>query len=146
MTLKILKWLTPVICYIIYTGFHLIWNYIHDLLRKVPPLPPEGPIVLPDEAIYFIIFIVWVPLGYIFLPLSEEAYQRSSKRFIRLAVITAFVSFLLRICIEWLMIDNYWDGISVYSILKLLFRPLFYIIPYFLILYYIFKKSLPYID
>ncbi|MDR0559869.1 MAG: hypothetical protein LBG92_06835 [Prevotellaceae bacterium] len=124
--------LIPVICYFIFMGLFLLLYNIEKLING-SFVPSGSPIIFPYEFVY----IEYSPLifsGYIFLPLTFYCYRKSPKLFIAFAItVIIFCIFLLSACNHHIYSSNF--------IRFILTMPLFYGIPYFLILYYALKKT-----
>jgi hypothetical protein len=139
MKYNILKWCIPVISYFVFVGlFYLwceidVWVFGHRFGQGGGPLPP-----LPDSFMFFLALPL-IPWGYILLGIAQYLHKKKRKRFKKFAWAVTIVSIILRLIFDYI----YYIDPSLPHFLWTSFPTiLFYYVPFFLSLSYIFKRIL----
>ena len=94
---KTLKWLLPIISYLVFIGFFYLVTKI-DLIIGGPRLS-DTPIILP-ESFMFIIFSPLILFGYILIIVSQYLYNKREKLF------TAFAYSLTTVTVVYVIISQ----------------------------------------
>jgi hypothetical protein len=141
MILKYFKWLLPVFTYPCYGGIAYLLGKIDVLIYGFRP--NDGPTVLPDWAVIFILFHL-VPLGYILLVIAHCLYWKKKewfKIFVYLTVALFTILCIIPLIQKIIRNEQLWPvGKTVGHYLLINLPPLWgYFAIFFVSLYYILK-------
>jgi hypothetical protein len=131
---KILKWFIPVISYFIFIGLLFLWNEIDLLVFEVNK--GGGP-EFPPVMLIFLLFPL-IPWGYFLLVITQYLYKKNVKWFKWFAWILTIASVIL----AWIEeVRSVIPPNLLYFLWTIFPIILFYYVPFFLILYYVFKNN-----
>jgi len=134
--IKTLKWLIPIISYLLFMGLIYLTGEIQYLVLGQKIREPDQPVIIPDYFLFIIIFPL-IPIGYLFIPLAQFIFQKSQKGFIILAGIIFLIVFSLLIMVEYFI----YGSVPLKTLCFIFVLVSIYCVPYFLILYYTLKKE-----
>jgi hypothetical protein len=139
MQSKVLKWFMPVISYFVFIGLFYLWSGIDIWVFGDGAERMGGtPNILPDSFMFFVALPL-IPWGYVLLAAGQYLHKKKRKQFKRFAWAVTVASIILFLILEYI----YSPAFSLPYFLWTMFPTiLFYYVPFFLGLSYIFKKNI----
>jgi hypothetical protein len=139
MRYKILKLFIPIISYFIFVGLFYLWCEIDTwVFGDGAERKGDTPLILPDSFMFFVALPL-IPWGYILSVIAEYLHNKKRKWFKRFAWTVTTVSIILFLILEYIfnpapdLLYFLWTSFPTI---------LFYYIPFFMCLSYIFKKEI----